>query len=107
VHPDDRELCNREFARGCLTGGPFRAEFRALTRNGDVVWVRGEARMVREGGRPIFIQGVAYDITDSKRAEAALRATAAQIQASLAEKEVLLREIHHRVKNNLQVISSP
>ena len=48
LHPDDRELCNREFARGCLTGGPFRAEFRALTRNGDVVWVRGEARIVRE-----------------------------------------------------------
>ena len=62
--------------------------------------------MVREGGRPIFIQGIAYDITESKRAEAALRATAEQIQASLAEKEVLLREIHHRVKNNLQVISS-
>ena len=107
LHPDDRDRCHLEFARGCRTGGPFRAEFRALTRAGGIVWVRGEARVVRdELGNPLFIQGIAYDITESKRAEEAVRASADQIEASLREKEVLLEEIHHRVKNNLQVISS-
>jgi PAS domain S-box-containing protein len=107
LHPEDRDRCHMEFARGCQTGGPFRAEFRALTRDGAVVWVRGEARVVRDqDGHPLFLQGIAYDITESKRAEEAIRASADQVQASLREKEVLLEEIHHRVKNNLQVVSS-
>jgi PAS domain S-box-containing protein len=56
------------------------------------------------GARGVLV--AARDVTPQRRAEGALEAALRETTRALAEREVLLKEIHHRVKNNLQIVSS-
>ena len=57
-----------------LSGKPLRSAYRVLARDGRVTWFVCEARMIhRPHGHPWFIQGIAFDITDLKRAEEELQ----------------------------------
>jgi PAS domain S-box-containing protein len=70
LHPEDQARWVEDFARACFTGERFRAEFRFLARDGRIVWVHGEAKLVTDDkGAPLFLHGVAFDITERKRAE--------------------------------------
>jgi PAS domain S-box-containing protein len=74
IHPDDKERWSIEAAHMFLSAEPLRSVYRVLARDGHVVWFQCEARMVRRAdGTPWFIQGVAFDVTDLKQAEAALQ----------------------------------
>ncbi len=74
IHPDDKARWSSEAAEMFLSGRPLRSVYRVVARDGRVIWFRCEAKMVRGGGgRPSFIHGVAFDVTDLKRAEASLQ----------------------------------
>jgi len=75
IHPDDKERWSVEAAGIFLSGKALRSWYRVMARDGRVVWFHCEARLVRrEDGRPWFIHGVGFDISELKEAELALQA---------------------------------
>ena len=81
IHPDDRERLLAEITHSLETGEPFSTEYRLLAKSGRVVWFRDEARVVYDPeGQFLFLQGLALDITERKRAEEALRQTTQTLQ---------------------------
>lgn len=83
-----------------VAGHEWRGEFYNKRKDGSFYWEFASISPIRDSnGNTTHYMAVKEDITDRKDAEA-------KIKQSLIEKETLLKEIHHRVKNNMQVISS-
>jgi PAS domain S-box-containing protein len=101
THPDDLDA-DLAYLRRMLAGqiSTYVAERRYVRKDGSIVWSDLTVALVREpSGKPKYFISVVEDIGARKRADE-------QIRAALEEKTVLLREVHHRVKNNLQAIIS-
>ena len=104
THPDDLEF-DVEMAKKLFAGDipVFRTEKRYITRGGEVVCVSLTASVVTDPDGTInHCVAMVEDITSRKN----LAESEARLRHALGERETLLREIHHRVKNNLQVVSS-
>jgi PAS domain S-box-containing protein len=112
LHPDDKERWQARFANTVNAGEPFRDNYRFLARDGRVVWVHGEAKVVTDDeGHPLLLQGVAFDITELKEAEEHLRRTNTDLasardkalEASRA-KSAFLANMSHELRTPLNAI---
>lgn len=98
VHPADKQRV-RDCVVEAIKGGAYRIEFRVIRPDGSIVWLESRGRAIFQGSgqdmRAVRMAGTVMVVTDRVR-------NAEKLKVSLAEKEMLLQEVHHRIKNNLQ-----
>ncbi|MGH3113549.1 MAG: PAS domain-containing protein, partial [Gaiellaceae bacterium] len=82
LHPDDRERVLEEHRRNYAEGRSFTTEYRAIARDGRVVWILDEVTVARdENGRPTHAQGFMLDVSERKAAEQQLERSHAELSA--------------------------
>ena len=98
VHPNDRDALSKGWLEMIGLQKPSQADYRFLRPDGTEAWVMGQATPERDSENQVIgFVGTVTDISGRKRDEDVIRST-------LAEKEILLKEVHHRVKNNLMTV---
>lgn len=93
IHPDDRLRWAEEVSNSMAGTGDLHVEYRAIWPDGSIRWieVRAETRF-DEDHRPLLMSGVSIDITERREVE--------------AYRELMNREMSHRIKNILATVQS-
>ena len=106
LHPADRDRWNKEAARTVTFGQDFKADYRFLAKDGRTVWIHGEVTVARDKlGRPSFLQGIGYDITELKRAEEVLQRSREDLDALVQARTRELEEINEELNQFAYVVS--
>jgi hypothetical protein len=96
VHPEDRAYLDNAVKKA-LAGAPYAIDFRVVLEEEEERIVHAQGKVLFNNKNiPVLMRGTVQDVTEKKHAE----------QAFLTSVAARKKEIHHRIKNNLQVISS-
>jgi two-component system, sensor histidine kinase PdtaS len=99
VHPEDYDRCLEIYTGAFAKREEFSMEYRLRRHDGEYRWLLDNGRPYWRGGEFAGYFGSCVDVDRHRR-------TALRLEQTLEAKELLLREVHHRVRNNLQIVTS-
>ncbi|MEO1021322.1 MAG: PAS domain-containing protein [Bacteroidota bacterium] len=106
IHPDDFEELAIKYYASKEQKTAFENTHRLRNKDGEYRWFNViTSPHLDDDGQILVWVGLATDVHEAITARQSLEMSNARIQNSLKEKETLLQEIHHRVKNNLSIVS--
>ena len=101
-HPDDVKVADEQLMKH-IRGetDQYSFETRMKRKDGSWVWIHGRGKIIDwdNNQKPLRMFGTHVDITERKRAEE-------KIKSLIAEKELILKDVHHRIKNNMNTLHS-
>jgi len=102
LYTEDRRRWNAEFSRTIALAEPFKGDYRFLAKNGRIVWIHGEVTVVRDAaGRPSFLQGIGYEITELKLAEEVLRRSQEDLDQLVKARTVEIMTVNKSLESEI------
>lgn len=98
IHPEDRTWADTYCGECTTRGESHKLDYRFRAKNGSYVWLRDVVNVELGQEGPAKLRGFMIDVTERKEAEE-------KVNNLLREKEIILQETHHRIKNNMSVIT--
>lgn len=104
MHPDD-QLWLPEYCVKCIEDGQerYESEYRAIARDGRIVWLRILVSVVKENGAPRWLRGLLIDITEIKNAEETVKATESRFQTMFMSAPVGMLLVDLKTTNLLEI----
>lgn len=97
--PEARSVIQAAIQKCIETGEPYNLELPLITAKKNRIWVQTTGELIKENGKAIKLAGTIQDITEKKAQELQ------KIEHEINLRNTLVREVHHRIKNNLQGVS--
>ncbi len=109
IHPEDRAVIEKGFETfaSIEDDTELNMEYRLIWPNGELRHIVSQGRAVKDFTNvPARFVGVVMDVTDIRRRERELEQTLIDRNRLVEDQKMLLKEVNHRIKNSLQIVSS-